>query len=112
MTTPTFTWAPLVEPAGQTKFAVHVAQFADGYSQAVARGINNKADTWPLSFTGSAAYLAPIKAFLDGLQGFRSFFWTPPMRAQGLFRCGDYTLHAHGGNSYTLDATFTEVFNA
>ena len=111
MTTPVFTWSPKVGPTASTKFAVRAAQFGDGYSQRVANGINNKADTWPLSFTGSSAYIASIKAFLDGLQGFRSFLWTPPLRAQGLFYCSEYQTTPEEGDVYTLTATFTEDFN-
>ncbi|BCM12235.1 phage tail protein [Ralstonia solanacearum] len=109
---PVFTWSPLIEPTGETKFSTRAAQFGDGYSQVVANGINNKADTWPLSFAGNSTYLAPIKAFLDGLFGVRSFLWTPPLRTQGLFRAGSYTVSPKGGDVYQLDVTFTEVFSA
>jgi phage-related protein len=112
LATQTFTWSPLIEPTGTTNFAVRVAQFGDGYSQAVADGINNKADSWPLVFSGTSAYITAIKSFLDGLQGFRSFFWTPPLRTQGLFRAGSYTTQPHGGDAYTLSVTFTEVYNS
>lgn len=111
MTTQVFTWAPLVEPTGQTKFSTRVAQFGDGYSQSVPDGINNKTDTWPLTFTGYSADVSPIKAFLDATSGSTSFYWTPPLGAQSLFRCTDYTLQPLGGDLYTLAATFTEVFN-
>jgi phage-related protein len=111
MTTQVFTWAPLVDPTGSTKFATRVAQFGDGYRQAVADGINNKADTWPLSFAGTSAEVAPIKAFLDSLQGYMSFYWTPPLRTQALFKCPDYTYQAHGGDMYTLNANFEEAFS-
>ncbi|WP_316886282.1 phage tail protein [Ralstonia thomasii] len=111
MATQVFTWSPLIEPTGETKFATRVAQFGDGYSQAVADGINNKRDSWPLSFVGHAAYIAPIRTFLDGLSGVRSFFWTPPLRTQGLFRASAYTVNPKGGDAYQLDVTFTEVFN-
>jgi phage-related protein len=111
MTTQVFTWAPLVEPTGQTKFATRVAQFGDGYSQTVADGINNKADTWPLAFAGSSAEVVPIKAFLDALQGCTSFYWTPPLGVQSFFRCSDYQLKPSGGDMYTLSANFVEAFS-
>ena len=97
---------------GETIDAVRTAQFGDGYSQAVADGINSTADTWPLTFSGTGAYVGAIKSFLDSLQGYRSFYWTPPLRAQGLFRCVKRsTPQPHGGDAYTLTATFQEVFN-
>jgi phage-related protein len=111
MATQTFTWSPLVEPTGTTKFSTRVAQYGDGYSQAVADGINNRYDSWPLTFTGRSADIAPIKAFLDSLQGYQSLLWTPPLRSQGLFRCSEYALVPHGGDLYTLTATFSEVFS-
>jgi phage-related protein len=112
MTTPVFTWSPLLGTAGTTKDAVRTAQFGDGYSQAVADGINNTADTWPLTFTGNGAYIGAIKAFLDARAGYQSFYWTPPLRTQATFRCtARGTPQPLGGDTYTLTATFTEVFN-
>jgi phage-related protein len=111
MATQTFTWVPLVDPTGTTKFITRVAQFGDGYSQSVPDGINNKADSWPLTFTGNSSLISPIKAFLDAAQGSTSFNWTPPLRSQGLFRCSEYAVQPHGGGLYTLTATFSEVFS-
>ena len=112
MATKTFTWSPSLDVTGTTAFLVREAVFSDGYSQSVADGISNKSDTWPLTFVGNSAYVTPIKAFLDALQGYQSFYWTPPLRAQGLFRCAaGYTNQPHGADTYTLTATFTEVFN-
>ena len=112
MATQTFTWSPMLEPQGTTAFLTREAKFSDGYSQSVADGINNKSDSWPLTFAGQSAYIAPIKAFLDSLQGYQSFYWTPPLRTQGLFRAAaGYTCQPHGADAYTLTVTFTEVFN-
>jgi phage-related protein len=111
MTTPVFTWSPLVEPTGTTKFSTVSAQFGDGYSQAAANGINNKADSWPLTFLGISAEIQPIKDFLDSLQGYKSFYWTPPLRSQGLFRCAEYSFKPYGGDIYEITATFAEVFS-
>lgn len=112
MATQTFTWQPSLEVVGTTKDLVRGAQFGDGYSQAVADGINNVSDTWPLTFSGSSAYIGAIKAFLDARAGYQSFYWTPPLRAQGVFRCtARSTPQPHGADTYTYTATFTEVFN-
>lgn len=109
--TQTFTYRPLVEPVGTTTYLTRAAQFNDGYSQSVADGINNIADSWPLTFAGNSAKITPIKAFFDGLRGYQSFYWTPPLRAQGLFKVSGVTLTPHGGDAYTLTATFNEVFS-
>jgi len=111
MTTPIFTWQPSPEVQGATTYAVRTAKFGDGYSQAVADGINNQSDSWPLTFTGDATKVQAIMDFLDATQGYQSFYWTPPLRAQGLFRCAGYSPQPHGGSVFTITATFTEVFN-
>ena len=81
-----FNWTPQVDPQGQTTFRVRSAQFGDGYTQSVGDGINNRVDSWPLSFEGDAAYVQPIKDFLDSHAGAQSFQWTPPLGAPALFR--------------------------
>jgi len=109
--TQVFSWQPSLGVTGSTKFLTRTAQYGDGYSQVVADGINNKADTWPLTFVGDDTKIIAIKAFIDSLQGFRSFYWTPPLRPQGLFRCAGYSEHPEGNGISTLTATFNEVFN-
>jgi len=106
----TFAWAPAPEAQGDTTFAVRKATFGDGYTQSVADGINNRSESWPLTFVGGYAKISAIKAFLDGMQGYRAFYWTPPMGAQALFRCEKYSRVAHTGTVYTLTATFEQSF--
>lgn len=89
--TETFTWKPTGTPTGTSKFRVRTAQFGDGYSQSVADGINNKMQSWPLQFTGTKDAMQAIVDFFDARQGFQSFYWTPPMGAQGLYRVTEYT---------------------
>lgn len=108
--TDTFTWQGQIGAQGTTRLRVRSAQFGDGYSQAVPDGINSIVRSWPLSFSGRSAYVTPIREFLIAKRGAESFFWTPPLGVQGLYRCGEYALTAHGGNLYTLTATFREVF--
>ncbi len=105
-----FNWTPQVDPQGQTTFRVRSAQFGDGYTQSVGDGINNRIDSWPLSFEGDAAYVQPIKDFLDSHAGAQSFQWTPPLGAPALFRCTTYTLTPHAAGNYGLSATFQQVF--
>lgn len=108
--TDTFTWVPLVGTQGTTALRTRKAQFGDGYSQAVPDGINNASDSWPLSFIGDAATVQPIRDFLAAHKGASSFYWTPPLGAQGLYRCEGYQVQALGGGVYTLTATFQQVF--
>lgn len=105
-----FEWCPQVGTVGDVKFTRATAQFGDGYSQTVAFGINNRAQTWPLQFTGEGSYIAQIRDFLDAHYGAQSFTWVPPLGVEGRFRAEDYTLQAHGMDVYTLSVTFQQVF--
>lgn len=108
--TDVFAWVPLVGPSGTTTMRTRKAQFGDGYSQAVQDGINNASDAWPLAFIGGAAKITPIRDFLRTHGGASSFYWTPPLGTQGLYRCESYQLVPQGGDVYTLAATFQQVF--
>lgn len=105
-----FTWSPMIEPQGSGKFRTRSAQFGDGYKQQVADGLNVESQSWPLTFRGSEAYVAPILAFLRARKGSQSFYWTPPLGVQSLFTCAEYGVTAHGGGHYTLTATFEQSF--
>lgn len=108
--TDTFNWSPSPEASGDTTFNVFEAAFGDGYTQATANGINNQSDSWPLTFVGNITKLSAIKAFLDDKQGCKSFYWTPPMGEQGLYRCKKYSRIAHTGTVFTLTAQFDQHF--
>lgn len=105
-----FKWAPAPEAQGDTTFSVDKAAFGDGYTQAVANGINNQSDSWPLTFVGSLAKVSAIKAFLDDKKGYKAFYWTPPMGTQLLFRCEKYSRIVHTGTVFTLTAQFEQTF--
>ena len=108
--TTTFTWRHDAKPSGTSTFRVLKAQFGDGYAQTAADGINNKSRSWPLSFTGAAATVGAIEAFLDARGGWQSFFWTPPRGVLGYFKCTSYDSKHLGGDMWQLTATFEESF--
>ena len=110
MTTQTFTWVPLVEPTGTGTYHVLKAQFGDGYAQTAADGINNKTQSWPLQFRGVASKISAIRDFLDARQGYQAFFWTPPLGAQGYYKCTSHTVKQLGAGNYELTATFEQAF--
>ena len=112
MTTETFAWAPQLNAQGATTYRVLKAQFGDGYSQRAPDGINNEVQSWPLSFTGTGAYVTPIRDFLRRHGGAGRFAWTPPLGEAGLYVCGGFNLMPLGGDKYTLSATFEQVFAA
>jgi phage-related protein len=116
MTIPTFTYDPVTDPIGTTTYRTLKAQFGDGYSQVAADGINNVYDTWTLSFAGAYADVSPVKSFLDTLQGYLPFYWTPPLGVQGLYRCSSSSsggsapaLTASTGGNYVYSCTFEQL---
>jgi phage-related protein len=108
--TTTFTWKHDARLGGTTTFRRLTAQFGDGYQQTAADGINNKSQSWPLSFTASAATITAIRTFLDARGGWQSFFWTPPLGVQGYYKCASYEPKHLGGDMWQLTATFEESF--
>jgi phage-related protein len=103
-----FQWSPRRNPQAEVKFRVLRAQFGDGYEQVVGDGINNRTESWPLSFFGSESEIRPVKDFLDRHGASRAFLWTAPLGTQMSYRAGDYQLVAMGGGWYTISVTFTQ----
>jgi phage-related protein len=110
MATETFTWRAVNTAAGQVTLRTLSAQFGDGYSQAAGDGLNNKVQSWPLQFAGRQAEILAIQDFLDRHKGYKSFYWTPPLGVQGLYRVPEYSPVADKGGIYTLSATFVQSF--
>ena len=109
--TDTFIWSPTVEGfGGDTTLRVRKAGFGDGYTQRAADGLNNRVPSYSLRFVGKADKISAILAFLDAHAGAVSFFWTPPLRAQGRFVCEKYTEPVKNGNVYTITAQFEQTF--
>ncbi|MBF6029680.1 phage tail protein [Pseudomonas sp. P115] len=111
MATETFSWTPDKEPTGTTTFRVKSAKFGDGYEQTAEDGINNKSESWPLTFTGQKAKIAQIKAFLNRHKGAIAFSWTEPFGENLLIKCKEYQSSNKGGSVYTLAATFEQAFH-
>jgi phage-related protein len=108
--TAVFTWGVDGKTNGSSKFSVLATQFGDGYKQTAANGINNKSQSWPVSFTGYPAKISAIKTFLDARAGFASFLWTPPNGVQGYYRCEGYDEQHQGGTLWRLTCTFEQGF--
>ncbi|NHN67448.1 phage tail protein [Pseudomonas fluorescens] len=107
----TFTWAPDKEPSGTVSFRRKSAKFGDGYEQVAEDGMNNKTQSWPLTFTGPKLRIAEIKAFLDAHKGAMAFSWTEPFGELLLVRCSEYQPRHAGGGVYRLAATFEQAFH-
>lgn len=107
----TFTWVPDKEPSGTVSFRVKTAKFGDGYEQTAEDGINNKTQSWPLTFTGPKSRIAEIMVFLNAHKGATAFSWTEPFGEVLLMRCNEYQTRHAGGNVYKLTATFEQAFH-
>ncbi|NMY89829.1 phage tail protein [Pseudomonas oryzihabitans] len=111
MAVETFTWSPRLDPEGTATYRTRTSQFGDGYAQVVGDGLNNKSQSWPLTFKGGRATIVAIRDFLDRHAGYRSFLWTPPLGAVGFYKASEYRLAAHGAEIYTLTVTFEQAFH-
>jgi len=105
-----FTWPLETDPTGEERLRVLTAQFGDGYKQTAGDGINNLVQSWPLQFTGSAAYITEIRDFLRSHGGAKPFLWTPPLGVQGLYDAVDVKVQARGKDWYVLSTTFSQRF--
>ncbi|WP_241001703.1 phage tail protein, partial [Pseudomonas viridiflava] len=46
-------------------YRVRASQFGDGYKQQVGDGLNNKLDSYPVTFSGTQERVLSIMTFLD-----------------------------------------------
>lgn len=106
----TFIWRVHATASGGGKFVVSRAQFGDGYSQAVPRGINPHQQEWDVTVSDYTVGIKVVRDFLANHIG-ESFLWTPPMGTEGYYRCDEgYQPVYQGGGYWTLSMKFTEVF--
>lgn len=107
----TFIWHPSAGGAStDIKYRTLSAQFGDGYSQAAPDGLNNSVKSIQLSFIGKSSELLPIINFLDAHGGARSFYYTPPLGVQGIYRCKNPQIKSDGADIHTITATFEQSF--
>lgn len=85
--TETFSFPVITETSGDIEYTVIGTKFGDGYAQEVKKGMNNAVGKWRVTFTGTKAECQEVMDFLDEHGGAVSFFWTPPLGAQGYYKC-------------------------
>ncbi|MBC2680630.1 phage tail protein [Pseudomonas baltica] len=105
-----FTWCARIDGTSTPEYRVRTSKFGDGYEQVAGDGLNNRSDSWALTFAVGEKAALEIKAFLDRHGGFKSFLWTPPLGELGFYRSTAPTVTSHGADRYTLTATFTTAF--
>lgn len=108
----TFTWKVEREVDPTIKYRVIETQFGDGYKQTSADGINIKDETYAITVHAFKDEAKRIMDFFDEHQGWKSFFWTPPLGKLSLYTCVDPKPTDKGGGLYTISATFVKSFAA
>ncbi|WKN20792.1 phage tail protein [Azotobacter vinelandii] len=106
----TFAWSPERDAQGDITYRTRTAQFGDGYAQVVGDGINNRQQSWPLTFIRRREEAQAILDFFDQHAGHKAFLWTPPLGQLGLWRVATHSLRPMGGGVYTITATFEQAF--
>lgn len=102
---------PQENPSGDIQFKVRKAEFGDGYSQRVQRGINNKKQRWPFTFVGTNAEIDPIVEFMDEHEGAVSFWYTPPFSLVPiLFVCESYQLVPAAASNASITVLLEQVY--
>lgn len=108
----TFTWKVERDVEPTNKYRVIETQFGDGYKQTSADGINTKDEQYTIKVHAYKAEAQQIMDFFDAHQGWKSFFWTPPLGKLSLFTCTDPKPVDQGGGLYTITGTFVKSFAA
>ena len=107
--TDTFTWRAHSTASGGGKLNVARAKFGDGYEQAAAQGLNVDVQEWQVTVSGEREDMEVVRDFIVDHAGI-SFYWTPPLGVEGLYRCDEYSPSNVGRTYFTLSMTFRQVF--
>lgn len=108
--TDTFNWPVQVSSNGGGSFRTKKAPFGDGYSQEVPDGLNAEVQTVTVVTEGLESEMREIIDFARAHKA-ESFYWTPPMSDECLFRCKGYKWSTHdGGYRYNVTLEFEQTF--
>jgi phage-related protein len=69
MAVETFTWCPKIDASSAPEYRTRSSKFGDGYEQVAGDGINNRVDSWSLTFVVGKAAALDIKAFWTATAG-------------------------------------------
>lgn len=110
MTIETFSWPTQHGESPDISYRVRVSQFGDGYKQVVGDGLNNKSQSFPITYTGSKSVVLQIMAFFDRHAGARAFLWTNPLGSLGFYMCQKPVPTPMGGGAFKITAVFEQAF--
>lgn len=107
----TFIWTPDDEAGSDSTLRTRKSKFGDGYVQVTSDGLNAEEDSWTLSFGGMAEEVNPILKFIRSHRGAKSFLWTPPGGALGMYRCDAFRQQLKPGGIVVVAATFERAYH-
>lgn len=108
----TFKWKVERDIDPSIDYRVITTQFGDGYKQTSADGINTKTEQYNVKVHAFATEAKAIMDFFDAHQGWKSFFWTPPLGTLSLYTCANPKPTPQGGGLYAITGTFVKSFSA
>ena len=86
------------------------AKFGDSYEQRAADGINNKLETWDLTFSlKTKAVVDSIEDFLSSRNGVTSFDWVTPEGKTKKFICREWKRVPYHDGDHSFSCQFEEV---
>lgn len=109
----TFSFTPSRSFSRKSKPNVVSAQFGDGYSQRIRRGINTLSDSWEVSFINQPLNIAEqIIVFLTNKAGSEYFLFNPPGDINTYkVICQDWSTEYTSHISRTITTTFIRVYD-
>lgn len=108
----TFTWKVERGVDPTLEYQVISSQFGDGYKQTSSEGINTRLEQYAITVHAFKEEARQIMQFFDEHQGWKSFFWTPPLGNLSLFTCVDPKPVEQGGGLYVITGTFVKSYSA
>lgn len=108
----TFKWRIEREVDPKIDYKTTEVKFGDGYVQEIAQGINNEEEEYSVRIHAYETEAKEIRDFFRRHQGYKAFFWTPPLGDLGLYRCKNATPKPQGGGLYVFTGTFVKSYAA
>lgn len=108
----TFNWKVERDVQPTLEYQVITSQFGDGYKQTSTEGVNTRLEQYAITVHAYKKEAKEIMNFFDEHQGWKSFFWTPPLGDVSLYTCVDPKPTEIGGGLYTITATFVKSYSA
>lgn len=96
-------------PTGGGKFRLRQSKFGDGYSQDSLDGLNTDEQAWTAVTSGTASQMQAVLDWIRAHAG-QSFYWTPPLGVQGVYKCKEYKHQELGGNYFVVTLEFEQGF--